>query len=147
MTIQSMTRNDIPAVLMLMNELNLEFGEDGQVDEETMSEHYEAMHKNSDIYLNLVLEVDKQVIGFMSLLFYRSLLHHKGTALINELIVKKEFRGSNYGKELLLHGISKARELGLDEIEVGVMKDNVKALEFYKRNGLDLEYHLLGMEF
>lgn len=147
MKIRSMTRHDIPAVLILMNELNLEFGEDGQVDEEIMSEHFEAMRSNTDMYQNLVLEVDKQIIGFMSLLFYRSFLHHKGTALINELIVKKEFRDRNYGKELLQHGIRKARELGLDEIEVGVMKDNVKALEFYKRNGLDLEYQLLGMEF
>ena len=142
-----MTQDDIPAVLILMNELNLELGEDGQIDEETMREHYDAMHRNSEMYLNLVLEVDNKLVGFMSLLFYRSFLHHKGTALINELIVKKEFQGSNYGKELLHHGISKARELGLDEIEVGVIKDNVKALEFYKRNGLDLEYQLLGMEF
>jgi ribosomal protein S18 acetylase RimI-like enzyme len=147
MKIRSMIRHDIPAVLILMDELNLEFVEDGQVDEETMSEHFEARHRNSDMYQNLVLEVDKQIIGFMSLLFYRSFLHHKGTALINELIVKKEFRGSNYGKELLHHGINKAREMGLDEIEAGVMKDNVKALEFYKKNGLDLEYQLLGMEF
>ena len=38
-------------------------------------------------------------------------------------------------------------ESGLDEVEVGVMKENVKALGFYKRNGMNLEYHLLGMEF
>jgi len=142
-----MTRNDINAVLILMNELNLELGEDGHIDEETMHEHYDAMHRNSDMYLNLVLEVDNKLVGFMSLLFYRSFLHHKGTALINELIVKKEFRGRNYGKELLNHGISKARESGLDEMEVGVMKENVKALDFYRRNGMNLEYCLLGMEF
>ena len=147
MKIRSMTRHDIPVVLMLMNELNLELGEDGQLDEATLYEHYQAMQINSDMYLNLVLEEDSEIVAFMSLLFYRSFLHHKGTALINELIVKKEFRHRNYGKALLHHGISTAREGGLDEIEVGVMKDNIKALEFYKRNGLNLEYSLLGMEF
>jgi ribosomal protein S18 acetylase RimI-like enzyme len=147
MKIRAMARTDINAVTMLMNELNLELGEAGYINEKTMHEHYEAMQMNSEMYLNLVLEMDKEIIGFMSLLFYRSFLHHKGTALINELIVKKEFRDRNYGKELLNHGIRKARESGLDEVEVGVMKENVKALDFYKRNGMNLEYHLLGMEF
>jgi ribosomal protein S18 acetylase RimI-like enzyme len=147
MKIRSMTQDDIPAVLMLMNELSLALGEDEPVDDATLYGHYEAMQKNSDMYMNLVLEVDRQIVGFMSLLFYRSFLHHKGTALINELIIKKGFRGNSYGRELLNHGINTAKELGLDEIEVGVMKENVKALDFYKKNGMELEYCLLGMEF
>jgi ribosomal protein S18 acetylase RimI-like enzyme len=147
MKIRTMARHDINAVLSLMNELNLELGEDRQVDEETMHEHFDAMQRNSEMYLNLVLEVDVELVGFISLVFYRSFLHHRGTALINELIIKKKFRGNSYGKELLNHGIREARESGLDEVEVGVMIENVKAFDFYKKNGMNLEYHLLGMEF
>lgn len=146
MKIRPMTHTDIPAVLILMNELNLELGEAEPIDETTMREHHEAMQRSRDMYLNLVLEVETELVGFMSLLFYRSFLHNMGTALINELIIKKEFRGNSYGRELLNHGITTARERGLDEVEVGVMKDNIIALDFYRRSGMDLEYCLLGME-
>ena len=35
----------------------------------------------------------------------------------------------------------------IDEIEVGVMKDNNRALSFYRRNGFEEEYLLLGKEY
>ncbi len=35
----------------------------------------------------------------------------------------------------------------MDEIEVGTETDNAAARRFYKKNGFDEEYVLLGMEF
>jgi hypothetical protein len=35
----------------------------------------------------------------------------------------------------------------MDEIEVGVMKENIKAINFYKKHGMNEECYLLGMDF
>jgi ribosomal protein S18 acetylase RimI-like enzyme len=91
--------------------------------------------------------MDDQVIGFLSLVLYRSFFHRKGTALVNELVVKKEFRNQQIGKALLEHAFSVATEAGMDELEVGVMKENTHALTFYRKNGFGEEYLLLGKEF
>ena len=82
----------------------------------------------------------------MSLLFYRSLFYKVGTTQVNELIIDKAYRNKGYGKELLEYGIKRAVERGMDEIEIGVEKENKKAIEFYKRNGIEEEYYLLGKE-
>ncbi len=81
------------------------------------------------------------------MIFYRSFFHKNGTALINELIVNSEFRNRNIGRELLEYCIKIAKDNEMDEIEVGVMKENIKAIEFYKRNNITEEYLLLGLEF
>jgi len=109
--------------------------------------HYNEMTKSKDIYENYVYEEDGAVIGFLSLIHYRSVYHKKGTTLINELVVLKGSRNKGIGGELLKYGIERAKEKGMDEIEVGVMKKNTKAIEFYKEHGITEEYYLLGMEF
>ena len=43
--------------------------------------------------------------------------------------------------------IQEAKKREMDEIEVGVMKDNPKPIKFYKDNGINDEYLILGMEF
>lgn len=40
-----------------------------------------------------------------------------------------------------------AQGLGFDEIEVGVMKENTRALAFYRQNGFNQKNLLLGMAF
>lgn len=66
----------------------------------------------------------------MSLLFYRSLYHKNGTAQVNELIIDKAYRNKGLGKELLKFGIRRAQERGMDEMEIGVEKENNKAIKF-----------------
>jgi len=63
------------------------------------------------------------------------------------LVIHERYRKKGIGEKLLKQAIEEALTRGMDEIEVGVLKENVKAIRFYKRNGFDQEYYLLGMEF
>jgi ribosomal protein S18 acetylase RimI-like enzyme len=120
---------------------------DGPILEEgNLLRHFKAMEENTDVYENYVITDDGSVVGYMSLLFYRSLFHAEGTAQINELVVDGKHRNKGYGKALLQFGIQRAKDRSMDEIEIGVEKENLAALEFYKRNGIEEEYVLLGME-
>lgn len=50
------------------------------------------------------------------------------------------------GRLLIERAVEEARRGGMDEIEVGTEKGNAAALRFYRSNGFEEEYVLLGME-
>jgi len=145
--IRTITEEDLPSIRKLIEQLAVDLGEVFEISKEKALEHYLAMQEHPEVYRSFVYCMDDQVIGFLSLVLYRSFFHRKGTALVNELVVKKEFRNRQIGKAMLEHAFSVATEAGMDELEVGVMKENTRALAFYRQNGFDEEYLLLGKEF
>ena len=146
MTIRKWNASDLDEIMNLLQQLNEALNEQQEINAESINVHFKKMEELKDVYENYVLEKDNKVIGYMSLLFYRSLFHKVGTAQVNELIIDKAYRNKSYGKELLEYGIKRAVDRGMDEVEIGVEKENKKAIEFYKRNGIDEEYLLLGKE-
>ena len=147
MPIRPWIRDDVPAVVDLLGQLNESLGEDQELSIEAVYEHFDLMRRHGGMYRNFVFERDGRVLGFVSVVNYRSVYHKKGTALINELIVARESRGAGIGTSLLRHCIDEARREGMDEVEVGVMRGNEEAIRFYKANGVAEEYLLLGLEF
>ena len=87
------------------------------------------------------------MVGFLSMVFYKTFLHKGGTALINELIVAKSHRNKEIGKMMIEKAIQSAKSKGMDEIEVGTEVSNKKAQNFYKNAGFNADYVLLGIEF
>lgn len=81
------------------------------------------------------------------MVFYKTVFHRGGTALINELIVTRKHRGRGIGTKLVEAAVREAKARGMDEIEVGTEKGNGRAIGFYQANGFDEEYVLLGREF
>ena len=140
-------KEDLPAVLELMQQL----GEFAHSETEFNLDHFRRLFAEMSaapaVYLNLVCEIDGQVCGFLSLVFYASFFHKVGTALINELVIDSARRGQGLGRRLIEVAISEARARGLDEIEVGTEKTNLAAQHFYHNSGFTEEYVLLGMEF
>jgi len=132
-------------------ELMQQLGEFAHGENQFKLEHFhhllKEMNANPASYHNLVCEVDGQVGGFLSLVFYSSFFHRVGTALINELVVDSSRRGLGLGRQLMEAAIDEARARGMDEIEVGTEVTNQAAQQFYKKSGFTEEYVLLGMEF
>lgn len=54
---------------------------------------------------------------------------------VSRVIVKKEYRGRGIGSDILDFLIAKAKEIGFPEMTIGVDKDNVAALNLYKKFG------------
>ncbi len=140
-------KEDLPAVLELMQQL----GEFAHGENQFSLEHFEGlleeMNASPDAYHNLVCEDGGQVCGFLSLVFYRSFFHRVGTTLINELVIDRSRRGLGLGRQLIEAAIAEARSRNMDEIEVGTEVTNLAAQQFYNKNGFTEEYVLLGMEF
>ncbi len=120
-------------------------GSDLQLD--GMQRTFYEMAVLPELYENWVAEAGGQVVGFVSVVYYRTLFHRVGTALINELVVTHEMRGRGIGQALIRTVIDAARTRGMDEVEVSTEQGNLAARRFYRRCGFDQEYVLLGLEF
>lgn len=145
--IRPWTERDLPAIARLLSELDEALGESTVLDPGRMLRQYRSMGRHPDLYENYVYDDEGVAVGFLSLLFYESVYHRTGTAQVNELVVAKGRRGAGIGSALIGHALERARGRGMDELEVGVMKDNAEALAFYRARGIADEYLLLGVEF
>ncbi len=54
---------------------------------------------------------------------------------VSRMIVKKEYRNRGIGSKILEFLIKKAKEMGFEEMTIGVDKDNVNALHLYEKFG------------
>ena len=137
---------DLPRISSLLRQLEvfLEAAPDaGRVAARAI---WAEMAEAPQVYGNLVAEEGEEVVGFVSMICYRTLFHPGGTALINELVVDRDKRGLGIGHALVNRAVELAKAAGMDEIEVGAETTNHGAITFYRRQGFSLEYLLLGRE-
>ena len=144
-TVRLCTADDLPAIVLLMEELR-EVTRGDEIHIRDVSKVFSEMERLPEVYLNLVAEVGGKVVGFISVIFYKTVFHKGGTALINELIVTQAERRKGIGKLLVQAVRDEAIKRGLDEIEVGTERTNEVAKGFYRKCGFDEEYVLLGMD-
>ena len=79
----------------------------------------------------ILAEIENKPVGWMKL--FDDQLNKK--IFISSLYVLPEFQGYSIGKKLLFEAETIASKLNYDKIWLGVMKDNIKALEWYKKMG------------
>ena len=138
---------DLEAILGLLNELGGFTHERHELTRDDVKRVFAAMDAAKGTYKSLVAVVDNQVVGLVTTVYYQSLFHRGGTALINELVVSEKHRSGGIGRALVQRAADSARSDGMDEIEVGTERTNEGAIAFYKRVGFNEEYVLLGREF
>jgi len=138
---------DLPEIMRLFEQLAEATTSQPALEFENLVRLYAVMKKSPDFYLNLVAILEGRVVGFISIIFYKTLFHRGGTALINELVVDQDLRGKRIGAILVHEAKEEARLRGMDELEVATEGENLAAQGFYRKNGFTEEYILFGMEF
>jgi ribosomal protein S18 acetylase RimI-like enzyme len=140
--VRKCTIDDAPEVAALLHELwPVELMLDLSRTEELLLE----MQQQPDVYSNLVaVGQSGEVLGFLSIVFYKSFLHHTGSALINELVVRPDARGMGVGRALVNSAVQEASLRGMDDIEVSTGEANDPAIALYRAAGLDETYVMLG---
>lgn len=145
--IRECLESDLPVVVHLLNQLSETANGPEELSSAAVAGVFVECRRHPEFYLNLVAEMDGRVVGFESVVFYKTLFHKGGTALINELVIDREARRAGIGAALVERARQEALARGMDEMEVGTEVDNHVARAFYARCGFDEEYVLLGMEF
>jgi diamine N-acetyltransferase len=81
-----------------------------------------------------VLRLDGAIVGYCS----HSLLPAPGEVKLEQLYLLAEHHGLGFGKRMMLHIESHARELGRDTLVLTVNKQNTKAASVYLRAGFEV---------
>lgn len=144
--IREVEEKDLGVLNDLLKELNETIDSPKRTAVPEASRIYREMNRSPAVYANYVAVASGKVVGFLSMILYKTFLHTGGTALVNELIVAGGVRGKGVGKKLIARAILAAKQKGMDELEVGTELTNKNAQEFYRKCGFEQEYLLLGME-
>ncbi len=144
--IRKLEKGDFPSIMHLLHQLDGFTDSPSNRNLSDIELTYSKMDQSHENYLNFVATLDDKVVGFLSMVFYDSFLHRRGTALINELIVEEQKRGIGVGEALIKAAISNAKKKRVEEIEVGTESSNRAAKRFYMKQGFTHEFVLLEME-
>jgi GNAT superfamily N-acetyltransferase len=134
--IRKATKSDLPVIGKLLAELinamddteGIDIGIDLKTCEQLL---------NDDNSHFLVAELKTTPVGFINFTVRQTVLHRSPSAMIDELVVTKEYQRKGIGKQLVLAAIDECRQLGYCEVEVSTEKTNVKARKFYKKCGFN----------
>ncbi len=109
------------------------------IPEEDILTHFEKFYSNEKLLelledpfsLGIIAEVNSNSAGWMKL--FEDKINKK--FFISSLYVLPQFQGYGLGKKLLQEAYSVAKDKLYSKVWLGVMKQNVKALEWYKNLG------------
>ena len=136
---------DLAGISSLIVELQRELNEDNGPSQETIQNNLRKLYKDSNSYFYLARH-KKKIVGFINFSLRRTILHPSPSALIDEMIVSKKYRGKGIGESLVKEVVRKCRDLGCCELEVSTLKNNQKARKFYRKCGFEDQAFLLEMD-
>ena len=134
--IRRVIKSDIATVSKLAIEL-IDSVKNGEgIARDVLSENSRNALTNPNSYI-LVAETEGKVIGFISFMTRKTIIHSGLCGLIDELVVFKRYRRKGVGKELINAAVEECRKLRCCEVEVSTEFTNVNAREFYKHCGFE----------
>lgn len=128
------TNNDLNELIGLLNDLftqDIEFEPNYEVQKSGL----EKIITNPDIGEILILLMDNKVIGMVSLLYSISTALGGKVAILEDMIIDKNYRGKGFGKQLLQEAINFS--LKRDCLRITLLTDfnNDIAIKFYEGFG------------
>ena len=139
-------KQDMPAVLELIKELAV-FEKEPNAVEVTLQDLENDGFQNNPLFHTFVAEIDNQIIG-MALYYYRYSTWKGKTIHLEDLIVKKEFRGTGAGFALYSEIIKQGKIDQVRRIEWNVLDWNEPAIQFYQKSGAKIlqDWKVVHME-
>jgi GNAT superfamily N-acetyltransferase len=86
----------------------------------------------------LIMKIDGKVVGMVSLLYSISTALGGKVAILEDMVMSKDFRGKGLGKELLKEAIAFAQKRGCLRLTLLTDFDNESAIRFYQSAGFSL---------
>jgi len=127
-------KDDINDLVRLLNELftqDIEF----EPDYEKQKTGLDKIISNCAIGEILVLQLDDQIIGMVSLLYSISTALGGKVAILEDMIIDENFRNKGFGKQLLNEAINFSRKNECLRLTLLTDYNNDNAIRFYKSVG------------
>ena len=126
--------NDLPELTELLNDLftqDIEFVPDLRKQKSGL----EAIINNPEIGEILVLKGDSKILGMVSLLYSISTALGGKVAILEDMIIHKEYRQKRLGKQLLGEAIRFSKERNCLRLTLLTDFNNDVAIQFYQQFG------------
>lgn len=133
MNIRKATKNDMPLVLELIQELAV-FEKEPDAVVVTVDDLVRDGFSENPLFQCFVAEVDGEIIG-MALYYYRYSTWKGKTIHLEDLIVKESKRGTGAGFALYKEIIKQGKAENVRRIEWNVLDWNTPAINFYEKSG------------
>lgn len=133
MIIRKATKNDMPSVLELIQELAT-FEKEPDAVVITVDDLVRDGFSENPLFQCFVAEVDNEIIG-MALYYYRYSTWKGKTIHLEDLIVKENKRGTGAGFSLYKEIIKQGKAENVRRIEWNVLDWNTPAIDFYEKSG------------
>ena len=133
MIIRKATKNDMPWVLELIQELAT-FEKEPDAVVVTVADLVRDGFSENPLFQCFVAEVDNEIIG-MALYYYRYSTWKGKTIHLEDLIVKESKRGTGAGFALYKEIIKQGKAENVRRIEWNVLDWNTPAIDFYEKSG------------
>ena len=133
MIIRKATKNDMPSVLELIQELAT-FEKEPDAVVVTVADLVRDGFSENPLFQCFVAEVDNEIIG-MALYYYRYSTWKGKTIHLEDLIVKENKRGTGAGFALYKEIIKQGKAENVRRIEWNVLDWNTPAIDFYEKSG------------
>jgi ribosomal protein S18 acetylase RimI-like enzyme len=125
--------DDLRTFLVLMREFYEEDRHDFEEDKARLAlVRFVADHQWGYAWL---IEVEGTIAGYVVLTYGYSFEFGGRDATIDELYLRKLFRGQGIGRQIVEHVINVCREHGIQALHLEVEAHNTRALEFYRAMG------------
>lgn len=131
--VRKATKNDMPSVLKLINELAVYEREPDAV-EVTVADLERDGFGDQALFNCFVAEAEDKIVGMA--LFYNRYSTWKGKTIhLEDLIVNEDYRGKGIGMQLYKKVMQFALEENIKRVEWVVLDWNTPAVNFYKNTG------------
>ena len=131
--VRKATKNDMPSVLKLINELAVYEREPDAV-EVTVADLERDGFGDQPLFNCFVAEGENKIVGMA--LFYNRYSTWKGKTIhLEDLIVSEDYRGKGIGMQLYKKVMQFALEENIKRVEWVVLDWNTPAVNFYKNTG------------
>tara|TARA_B100000949_G_scaffold230175_1_gene240164 strand:- start:603 stop:1079 length:477 start_codon:yes stop_codon:yes gene_type:complete len=131
--VRKATKNDMPSVLKLINELAVYEREPDAV-EVTVADLERDGFGDQPLFNCFVAEAEDEIVGMA--LFYNRYSTWKGKTIhLEDLIVSEDYRGKGIGMQLYKKVMQFALEENIKRVEWVVLDWNTPAVNFYKNTG------------
>ena len=134
--IRKATKNDMPSVLELIQELAI-FEKEPEAVVVTAEDLVRDGFSENPLFECFVAEEKNEIIG-MALYYYRFSTWKGKTIHLEDLIVKEDKRGTGAGFALYTEIIKKGKAENVRRIEWNVLDWNTPAIDFYKKSGANV---------
>ena len=133
MIIRKATKNDMPSVLELIQELAT-FEKEPDAVVVTVDDLIRDGFSENPLFQCFVAEIENEIIG-MALFYYRYSTWKGKTIHLEDLIVKENKRGTGAGFALYKEIIKQGKAENVRRIEWNVLDWNTPAIDFYEKSG------------